>query len=73
MILSDVEAFVKAVDRKEKSKPACKSYEYVCSAAQDKLFRAKLKIFKFVAGQLQPFLTVFQTDGPMVPFAGQEL
>lgn len=72
-ILPDVLNYVKAVDEKKLPKPTCKSYESVSAAKKDKLILPKLHFFKFVASHLQPFLTVFQTDRPMVPFLSQDL
>ena len=34
----------------------------------DTLTTAKLQFFLFVAGILQPFLKLYQTDQPMIPF-----
>ena len=34
---------------------------------------AKLHFFAFIAGILKPFLVLFQTDNPMLPFMYNEL
>ena len=72
-ILPSVELYVKAVQEKKFTKPTCKSYEVVSVAVKDKLILAKLHFFKFVASHLQPFLVVYQTDRPMVPFLSDDL
>ena len=52
-----------------KSKRRCsKSYENTRTGIEEPPTVAKLHFFSFVAGLLQPFLKVFQGDGPMVPF-----
>ena len=33
----------------------------------------KMHFFPFIAGMLMPYLTVFQTDNPVVPFMRDEL
>ena len=48
--------------------PSSKSYENTKKGIEDPLTVAKLHFFSFVAGLLQPFLKLFQGDGPMVPF-----
>ena len=50
-----------------------KSYEVVATALQDKLLSSKLHFFKCIAGHLQPFLSIYQTDRPMVCFSSQDL
>ena len=48
--------------------PSSKSYENTKKGIEDPLIIPKLHFFAFLAGLLQPFLKVFQGDGPMVPF-----
>ena len=45
-----------------------KNYKNTKKGIEDPLTVAKLHFFLFVAGLLQPFLKVFQGDGPMIPF-----
>ena len=40
---------------------------------QDLLMAAKLHFFAFIAAILKPFLVLFQTDNPMLPFMYDEL
>ena len=40
---------------------------------QDLLMTAKLHLFAFIAGILKPFLVLFQTDNPILPFMYDEL
>ena len=49
-------------------RPDSKSYENVKKGIDDPLTVAKLHFFSYIAGLLQPFLTAFQGDGPMLPF-----
>ena len=47
---------------------ANKSYEFLSSSYTDLLIPAKLNFFSFFAIIFEPYLKVFQTDAPMVPF-----
>ena len=69
----DILKYVKAVESKEITKPGKKSYETVIEASKGKLIRAKLHFFKCVAGQIRPFLAIFQNDKPLTPFLSSEL
>ena len=48
--------------------PGSKGSENTKKGVEDPLTMAKLHFFSFNAGLLQPFLKVFQGDGPMIPF-----
>ncbi|XP_057299676.1 uncharacterized protein LOC130630266 [Hydractinia symbiolongicarpus] len=73
-IWENIVKIVKFWEGLPKSKrPASKSYGYVKDAAKDLLTPAKLKFFSFLAGILQPFLVMYQTDKPMVPYMYQDL
>ena len=55
-------------DSLPKSKrPKCKSYFTLGNALKDNLIVAKLQFFAFVANLVEPFLTKYQTEKPMVP------
>ena len=53
--------------------PASKSYEWLQRDYTDRLVPAKLQFFAFVAGIFKPYLVMFQTDWPVVPFMCAEL
>ena len=48
--------------------PTCKNYGNVCDAVQDPFMVSKLKFFSFACGLVEPYLKLFQSDQPMVPF-----
>ena len=48
--------------------PDSKSFHNVKKGIDDSLTVPELCFFSFLAGLLQPFLTAFQGDGPMLPF-----
>ena len=50
-----------------------KSFDYLVIHHQDLLMTAKLHFFAFVAGILKPFLVLFQTYNPMLPFMYDKL
>ena len=49
-------------------RPSSKSYLYVQESLDDELIIAKLQFFVYVAGIVEPFLTAFQSDKPMIPY-----
>ena len=50
-----------------------KSYERLVSHYTDLLVPVKLQFFVFVATIFEPYLSLFQTDAPMIPFIFTEL
>ena len=53
--------------------PSSSCFATVKAACEDPLTVAKLEMFISVAKHLQPFLTKFRTDSPVVSFLGPEL
>ena len=47
-------------------RPSSKSYLAVKKGVEDELFVAKLSFFGYIASLLQPYLTKYQTDDPMM-------
>ena len=45
----------------------------VCDAMQDPFMISKLMLFSFVCGLVEPYLKVFQSDCPMLPFIYSEV
>ena len=62
----------KVVEKWEKltpsKRPKGKNYQTVLAAIKDYLITGKLNYFSFIASILQPFLTKYQSDDPLVPF-----
>ena len=56
----DILKYVKAAESKEITKLGNKSYETIVEATKDKQIKAKLRFFKCVAGQIQPFWLPFK-------------
>ena len=54
-------------------KPKNNSFDTLVIHYQDLLMTAKLHFFAFIATILKPFLVLFQTDNPMLPFMYNEL
>ena len=65
--------YVNAVKAKKVSDPKSKSYETISSSCCDPLMPAKITFCTSVAKQINPFLTAFQTDKPMLPFTSSSL
>ena len=68
-VWDDVKHLFASWDKLLNSKrPSLKSYETVKKAIGDLFIVSKLHIFTHVSGLVEPFLTLFQTDKPMIPF-----
>ena len=48
--------------------PKSKSYSSVKSAALDDFTVAKLQCFSYIASKVEPYLKMYQTDNPMIPY-----
>ena len=55
------------------ARPANKSYQTLVTHYKDRLIPMKLQFFAFLASILMPYLTLFQTTNPMVPFMLDDL
>ena len=55
------------------SRPQNKSYETLVTNHLDLLVPVKLHFFSFLANIMSPYLIMFQTDAPMLPFMFDEL
>ena len=69
----NITAYVKAAEARKVNKPKNKSYEVIKDCLKDPCFIAKLHFFKCIASQLQPFLSKYQPDRPMIPFLSDDL
>ncbi|XP_019127348.1 uncharacterized protein LOC109141461 [Larimichthys crocea] len=63
-----VQIYVERVLRGELPNPKTKSFETVKNSTKDCLFIPKVMIFNSIAREITPFLTLYQTDKPMLPF-----
>ena len=68
-----IEAFVKAVKEKSINNLGNKFFATVKEATEDKLIKCKVQVFQCISGNLLPFLTLYQTDKPMVCFLASDL
>ena len=68
-IWPNIKTYISAEQKLSKSQqPKCQSYINLTEYSQDQLVPAKLHFFITIAKILVPFLELFQTDKPMVPF-----
>ena len=66
--------FVKEMSNRSTSKqPTCKSHNIVKNATGDVLLPLQLHTFNSIAQHLQPFLELYQTDRPMLPFLADDV
>lgn len=65
--------YVKAVEEKKIPNPKNKSFETVQKCSKVLLFPARLCFFISVAKVVNPYLTLYQTDAPMLPFLSTDL
>lgn len=61
------------VGRGELPNPKVKSFEEVKNRCADPLFTVKIGIFISIAREIEPFLTMYQTDQPMLPFLAEDM
>ena len=73
LVKPNVKQYVEAAQKGKITKPTSKTYDTVCSAIKDPLFDAKGEFFISVAGELEPFLSSYQTDEPMLPYMASDL
>ena len=65
---------IKYWESSRKSKrPKNTSYEILTKHYKDPLVPMKLQFFAFVVSIFQPYLVIFQTNSPMIPFMFSEL
>ena len=69
-----ITTYIRETLKKPKSQvPTSNTFKTVNSAVQDPLLRAKLAFFASTAGLMQPYLQVFQSDAPLLPFVTSDL
>jgi len=69
-MLPFLKVYVAAMTKKP---PASESFRKVKKALEDKMLSAKLGFMQSVALQLEPYLTKFQTNKPLLPFMYQDM
>ncbi|RXN18476.1 LIM homeobox Lhx6 [Labeo rohita] len=72
-ILPSLKIYIKAAKAKTITEPSSKSFKTAQMIVQDDLFQAKLNFFLMVALEITPFLKLYQTDKPMLPFMSGDL
>lgn len=65
--------YLKAVQENKVPNPKTKTFCVVKETCGDELIEAKLSFYLFVAKKIQPFLTLYQADKPMMPFLPTDL
>lgn len=68
-----VTTFVEMVCKGDLPDPKVKSFEAVKNSSKDPLFIPKVMIFNSIAREIAPFLTLYQTDKPMLPFLSEDM
>ena len=72
-IFGDMQNYVKAVEMKTVNNPNTKSFDCVKECCSDPLMVAKMSFYLSVVKQVAPFLTLYQSDKPMLPFVASDL
>lgn len=72
-IWENVMKYEREVSKKKLPNPGSVSFETVKKWTKDPFTLSKLHFFNSVAKQMKPFLTVYQTDSPVLPFLGWDL
>jgi len=72
-VFHDVQNYIKAVENKTVNSPNTKSFQCVKECCGDPLMVAKMSFYLSVVKQIAPFLTLYQSDKPMLPFVVKDL
>lgn len=72
-MLPQLRLYVKSVLEKKSPDPKTKSFDVVKECCSDQLMEAKLSFYRTVGQQIKPFLTLYQTDRPMMHFMSTDL
>jgi hypothetical protein len=72
-ILPTLKAYLEAVNKKKVTRPMCKSFIEIEKGLRDPLLQSKLEFFAAIAREVEPFLSLYQTDRPMIPFLFHDL
>ncbi|XP_072564133.1 uncharacterized protein [Paramormyrops kingsleyae] len=68
-----VKKYIDMVERGELMNPKVKSFDEVKMRCADPLFPVKVEIFNSIAREIDPFLTMYQSDQPMLPFLSDDM
>ena len=72
-LLPHIKIYVRAVTKGKVKHPGTKSFEVVQTWVKDPFSLAKLQFVIVIAKQVEKFLTMQQTDAPMIPFLHNDL
>lgn len=73
-IWHDIKKYVKEMQKRKKSEiPTNRSFQNLQQSVRDSLVPAKLHFFIYVAKVVKPFLQVYQSDNPLMPFISCDL
>lgn len=72
-ILPALKIYIDAAKERKITEPSTNSFKKADAIVHDELFPAKLQFFLMVAREITPFLKLYQTDRPMLPFLCSDL
>ena len=72
-IVPHLKQFILAVNKKKIKNPETRSYAVIVKACQDSLLEVKMHFALSLAVQLEPFLRMYQSDKPLMPFLVKDL
>jgi len=72
-LLPELKKYILAIEKQLINKPTSKSFSVIKTHLKDNLLSAKLNVFISIAKMLYPFLTLYQTDKPMIFFLADDL
>jgi len=71
-ILPNLKKYVECVQGTNR-KPSSYSYNIMVNCLKDNFLHAKIAFFQTLASDIEPFLKIYQTDSPLVPFLYTDL
>lgn len=72
-IFDDLKEYIKFVEKGKSKKPTCKSFRIIANCCKDILLPVKLNFFLSVAKIFEPFLKMYQSDYPLLPFLAEDI
>ena len=68
-----LKTYVSAALKEEIPKPSTRAFDVIREATRDPLTEVKLQAFLSITKMVTPFMTLYQTDRPMIPFLASDL
>ena len=72
-MLPQLRQYINAVKDNKIPDPKTKTFGIVKESCGDVLIEAKLAFYRYIGKKIQPFLTLYQSDAPLIPFLASDM